>query len=159
MSLNSSAAAERSIEDRFAICGITLLRLALGVMFLAHALILKWLTYTLPGTAQYFVSVGLPAWLGYVTFSCEAIGGSLLVLGIQTRWVALGLSPFLIGAIVAVHWQNGWVFTSPNGGWEYPAYLVVLCLAQSLLGDGHFALKPSTLPRFLNRNSFTANRA
>ena len=126
--------------------GVTLLRLALGFMFLAHSIVLKLLTYGLPGTAQFFVAVGLPAWLAYVTFAAEAIGGLLLVAGIHSRWVALGLSPFLIGALFAVHWHNGWVFTAPNGGWEYPAYLFVLCLAQALLGDGAFALRPSTLP-------------
>jgi len=126
--------------------GIALLRLALGVMFLAHSIVLKLLTYGLPGTAQFFIGVGLPGWLAYVTFTVEAIGGLLLAAGIQSRWVALALSPFLLGALAAVHWQNGWVFTAPNGGWEYPAYLFVLCLAQALLGDGAFALLPSTLP-------------
>lgn len=127
----------REIEVRF--YGIALLRLALGLMFLAHSLILKWLTYGLPGTAQFFVSVGLPAWLAYLTFYAEALGGLLLVLGIQTRWVALALSAFPLGALVTVHWHNGWVFTAPNGGWEYPAYLFVLCIAQALIGDGAFA--------------------
>jgi putative oxidoreductase len=120
-----------------------LLRIALGVMFLAHSVVLKLLTFGLPGTAQFFVSVGLPAWLAYVTFASEAIGGLLLVLGVQSRWVALALSPFLLGALFAVHLPNGWVFTAPNGGWEYPAYLFVLCIAQAMLGDGAYALSPS----------------
>ena len=120
--------------------GIFLLRIALGGMFIAHSIILKLLTFGLPGTAQFFVSVGLPGWLAYATFFAEAIGGALLILGIQTRWVALALSPALIGAIVFVHAPNGWVFTAPNGGWEYPAYLFILCIAQVMLGDGAFAL-------------------
>ena len=67
----------------------------------------------------------------------------LLVLGVQARWVALALSPFLLGALFAVHLPNGWVFTGTGGGWEYPAYLFVLCMAQALLGDGALALSPS----------------
>ncbi len=126
--------------------GVLLLRLALGAMFLAHSVVLKLLTYGLPGTAQFFIAVGLPGWLAYVTFACEAAGGVLLVLGVQTRWVALALSPFLIGALVTVHFANGWVFTAANGGWEYPAYLFVLCVAQALVGDGAYAWKPSWLP-------------
>jgi putative oxidoreductase len=63
---------------------------------------------------------------------------------VQVRWVSLALSPFLLGALVTVHAANGWVFTAPGGGWEYPAYLLVLCLAQALLGDGALALVPST---------------
>ncbi|BBE70772.1 DoxX family protein [Oharaeibacter diazotrophicus] len=121
----------------------TLLRVSLGTMYLAHGIVLKLLTYGLPGTAAFFESVGLPGWLAYVTFAAEALGGAALVLGIQARWVALALTPFLVGAIVGVHGANGWVFTAPNGGWEYPAYLVVLSFAQALLGDGAFALSPS----------------
>ncbi len=40
-----------------------LLRLALGVMFLAHSVVLKLFVFTLPGTAQFFVTLGLPGWL------------------------------------------------------------------------------------------------
>ncbi len=123
--------------------GATLLRVSLGAMFLAHSVVLKLLTYGLPGTARFFESVGLPGWLAYSTFACEAVGGVLLVLGVQARWAALALSPFLLGALFAVHLPNGWVFTSPGGGWEYPAYLFVLCIAQALLGDGALALSPS----------------
>ena len=129
--------------------GATLLRVSLGGMFLAHSVLLKLLTYGLPGTAAFFGSVGLPGWLAYVTFACEAVGGVLLVLGVQARWVALALSPFLLGAVFAVHLPNGWVFTAAGGGWEYPAYLFVLCVAQALLGDGALALSPSRPLGFL----------
>ena len=123
--------------------GIGLLRLSLGVMYLAHSVVPKYFTFTLAGSAQFFVSIGLPAWLSYATFFAEAIGGLMLVLGVQGRWVALALSPILLGAIFAAHLANGWVFTAPGGGWEYPAYLFVLSIAQFLLGDGAVALKPS----------------
>ncbi len=126
-----------------ALYGTTLLRITLGLMFLAHALLLKLLTYTLPGTAAFFTKVGLPGWLAYATVALEAVGGVMLVLGIQTRWVALALAPILLGAIVTVHGSSGWLFTNPGGGWEYPAYLFVLCIAQALLGDGALALSPS----------------
>ena len=105
----------------------TLLRVALGIMFIAHSVVLKYLTFTLAGTAQYFVSIGLPGFLAYVVFALEAVGGVLLVLGIRTRWVALGLVPVLLGA-AWVHVGNGWVFNAPNGGWEYPVFLIVISL-------------------------------
>lgn len=131
-------------DDRLRSYGVLLLRVALGTMFIAHSTIYMLMTLTLAGTAKFFVSIGLPAWLAYVTFLAEAVGGILLILGIQTRWVALALSPILIGATWA-HAGNGWVFTSANGGWEYPLYLVVLCIAQAMLGDGAYALAPSRL--------------
>lgn len=117
-----------------------LLRISLGVMFLAHSVLLKYFTYTLAGTAGYFESIGLPGFLAYVVFWMEAIGGLALVLGIGTRWVAAALIPVLLGALW-VHVGNGWVFSAANGGWEYPLYLVVLSVAQVLLGDGAFALQ------------------
>lgn len=100
------------------------------------------LTLTLSGTAEFFNSIGLPTWLAYAIFLAEAVGGILLIAGIQARWVALALSPILIGATWA-HAGNGWLFASTNGGWEYPLYLFVLCVAQAMLGDGAYALWPS----------------
>ncbi len=116
-----------------------LLRVSLGVMFVAHSVVLKYYTYSLAGTADFFASIGLPAVLAYVVFSMEAIGGLLLILGVASRWVSLALLPILIGAVWA-HSGFGWVFSNANGGWEYPLYLVVLAVAQAMLGDGAFAL-------------------
>ena len=88
-----------------------LLRVSLGTMFVAHAL-LKYFVFTLPGTAQFFQSIGLPGVLGYVTFGAELVGGILLIAGVRTRLVSLALVPVLLGATWA-HSGNGWLFTSP----------------------------------------------
>ena len=119
-----------------AVLGDTLLRVALGIMFIAHSVVLKYFTFTLAGTAQYFVSIGLPGFLAYVVFALEAVGGVLLVLGIRTRWVALGLVPVLLGATWA-HVGNGWVFNAPNGGWEYPVFLIVISLVVAAQARAH----------------------
>lgn len=116
------------------------LRLSLGGMYLAHSIVLKVLTYGSGGTAAFFVNVGLPGWLAYVTIAGEVIGGVLLILGFQTRWVVVALSPALLGAIIWVHAANGWVFTAPGGGWEYPAFLLAVSSVQFLLGDGAYAV-------------------
>jgi putative oxidoreductase len=63
----------------------------------------------------------------------------LLIAGVHSRWVALALVPVLLGA-AAVHWGNGWLFTAPNGGWEYPVFLAAAAVVQALLGDGKYAL-------------------
>jgi len=115
----------------------TLLRLSLAIMFLSHAY-LKYAIFTLVGTASFFASLGLPEFLAYVVFAFELVGGVLLLLGFQTRLVILALLPVLLGATWA-HLGNGWVFSAPNGGYEYPLFLVILGIVQFFLGDGYLA--------------------
>jgi putative oxidoreductase len=122
--------------------GVTLLRVSLGVIWISHAL-LKLLVFTLPGTAQFFESVGIPGALAYPVFAVELAGGTALVLGLYARQVSLALVPVMIAA-ASVHVPNGWVFTNAGGGWEYPAFLTVASIALWLLGDGAVALKRST---------------
>lgn len=121
--------------------GIALLRVSLGVMWIAHAL-LKWFVFTLPGTAQFFESVGVPGFLAYPVFAMELLGGVALVSGLYARQVALALVPIMIVA-AWVHFGNGWVHTSPGGGWEYPAFLIVASIGLWLIGDGAFAVRRS----------------
>ena len=123
--------------------GITVLRVSLGVMWIAHAL-LKLVVFTLPGTAQYFASVGLPGFLAYPVFAAELLGGTALLLGIYARQAALALVP-VMAAAAWVHTPNGWVHTSAGGGWEYPVFLIAASIALWLLGDGAAAIKRSGL--------------
>jgi len=116
-----------------------ILRLSLGTMFIAHAL-LKVLVFTLPGTVQFFASVGFPGWTAYIVVLAEILGGIALITGIYTRQVAYALIPILLGALY-VHSGNGWVFSNEHGGWEYPLFLVIATLVQALLGSGRYALR------------------
>ena len=116
-----------------------ILRLALGVMFLAHGL-LKVMVFTLPGTVQFFDSVGFAGWMAYPVTMLEIAGGTMLILGVATRWTAIALIPVLIGAL-SVHVGNGWLYTNANGGWEYAAILTVACAVQALLGNGAYSLQ------------------
>ena len=118
--------------------GATVLRFALGIVMLAHAAA-KYYLFTLPGTVKFFAQHGFPGWTVYPVFILEIVGGLLLVLGWRTRWVSVALLPMMIGAS-SVHAANGWMFTSPNGGWEYPVFLIFALGAQALLGDGALAL-------------------
>ena len=128
-------------ESRNPALAAFVLRLSLGTLFIAHAL-LKYFVFTLPGTARFFESLGLPGVLGYAIFAAEFVGGALLIAGVGTRSVALALVPVLIGA-TWVHAGNGWLFTAPNGGWEYPAFWTMALIVQALLGDGAYALRPA----------------
>lgn len=116
-----------------------LLRVAMGILFLAHAGV-KLAVFTPAGTAQFFESVGLPGALAYAVIAAELIGGVALLLGVWTRWVSLALVPILLGAIFAVHAGVGFFFTDQGGGWEFPAFWAVALLVQALLGDGAYSL-------------------
>jgi putative oxidoreductase len=120
----------------------TLLRLTLGIALLAHAY-LKVFVFTLPGAAGFFASQGFPAWSVYPVVAVEVLTGLAMVLGLQARIAAIISLPVLLGAL-SVHAPNGWVFTSPNGGWEYPAFMVVTALSVALLGNGAFAIGNAT---------------
>lgn len=117
--------------ERAGVAGSTLLRVTLGVMFLAHSVVLKLFTFGLAGTAAYFASIGLPGSLAYVVFAAEAVGGTLLLANVATAWVSVALIPVLAGAFW-VHAGNGWVFNATGGGWEYPAFLIVVSAVVAL---------------------------
>lgn len=121
--------------------GLTLLRISLGAMWIAHAL-LKLFVFTLPGTAQFFESVGLPGILAYPVFAAELLGGAAILLGVYARQVSLALTPVLAVA-ASVHFANGWLFTNQGGGWEYPVFLAIASVALWLAGDGAWALRRS----------------
>lgn len=118
--------------------GIFLLRVTLGVMFLAHGG-LKLFVFTPAGTYGYFESIGFPGFFAYLTIAGELAAGIALVAGIYTRLAALATLPILLGAAY-VHAGNGWVFSNTGGGWEFPVILVVLVIVQAMLGSGKWAV-------------------
>ena len=119
-----------------------ILRLSLGVMFLAHVG-LKIFVFSVPGFVGYFGSLGLPAILAYGVIALELFGGLALILGIYASWVAVPLALEMIGTIVFAHGANGWLFTNKGGGWEYPGFWAIALVALYLLGDGAMAFRPA----------------
>ncbi len=115
-----------------------LLRLTLGVVFVAHAWF-KVLALGMATTAAFFVDHGFPGWMAYPVTAAELFGGIALAAGIYTRVAAIALIPVMLGAFT-VHWPNGWYFAAPHGGWEYIAVLLAALLTQAGLGSGRFAL-------------------
>jgi putative oxidoreductase len=118
-----------------------LLRITLGSMFVAHGL-LKFLVFTVGGTAGFFESVGFPGWTAYIVAPAEVLAAVALIVGLQTRWVALASMPILLGSL-AVHAGNGWLFSNPKGGWEYSLYLITTAAVVALLGGGRLAITNS----------------
>lgn len=131
------------IDSRTAPYAALLLRLTLGLLFLAHAS-LKLFVFTPAGTAKFFGSIGLPGELAYVVIAAELLAAVALILGIWTRLVAIAMVPILLGAIFTVHGAAGFAFNNANGGWEYPAFWTVTLIVQALLGDGAYALRTSS---------------
>jgi putative oxidoreductase len=123
------------MDHRLQDYGATLLRISLGVIFLAHSAYLKVLVFTIPGTVGFFESLGLPAISAYAVLLAEIAGGLMLILGIRVRAVAATLAVVSLGATWA-HGGAGWLFTNEGGGWEYPLFLTVACITQGLLGPG-----------------------
>ena len=130
------------INDKTAPLAALLLRLSLGILFLAHVG-LKLFVFGIPGFVGYFASLGLPAIAAYLTIVLELVGGIALILGIWASWVALPLAVEMLGTIAPVHGANGWLFTNKGGGWEYPAFWAIALVALFLLGDGAYALRPA----------------
>jgi putative oxidoreductase len=129
-----------------------LLRVTLGIAFLAHGLLLKIATFGFGGVMGYFGSIGYPPVFGAIVAIAETAAGIALILGVWTRLVSILAVPIMIGATIQ-HLPNGWIFSARGGGWEFPAMWTVLMLVQAGLGAGAFALDPA---RLLGRTPQTA---
>jgi putative oxidoreductase len=130
--------------DRQAL-GTTLLRLILGVIFIAHGWT-KLVSFGVAGTAGFLTSLGvpLPGVMAPVLIATEIAGGLLLVLGLLTRYAAIPLAFTMAVAIGAVHLPHG--FFLPQG-YEFALLVGVGLLALALQGSGAFALDSLVLGR------------
>jgi putative oxidoreductase len=140
--MNSTRLEKAMIKTDTAPYAALLLRVSLGLLFLAHAA-LKIFAFTVPGFVGYMGSLGLPAVLAYAVLALEVAGGLALVLGIFAPWIAIPLTIEILGTIVFAHAANGWLFMNKGGGWEFPALWAAGLIAVFLLGDGAYALLPA----------------
>jgi putative oxidoreductase len=104
------------IEERSSRYAALLLRLTLGVLFIAH---LYWKFEILPGgVAKWwsgFQTNGYPWFVPWYVISAEFAGAVLLIPGIYTRWVSLYAIPLMIGATQFWWVRRGFYFTSAGG--------------------------------------------
>lgn len=133
------------IDTRTAPYAAFILRLALGIMFIAHGLT-KLFLFTPAGTAKFFESVGFAGWFAWPIIAFEVIAGLLLLTGVYARAVA-AIAAIELFVASTVHFGNGWMFTNQNGGWEYPVFLAIAAAVLALLGDGAHALRPTVLKK------------
>ena len=115
-----------------------LLRITSGGFLLAHGLI-KLLIFTPGGTAAFFESIGFPGFLAYPVMAGEIVLGLAMLIGFRTRLAALAAVPIMIGATVP-HAGNGFLFSSPNGGWEFSVFWTLVLIVVALLGGGAWAV-------------------
>lgn len=139
MTTASVTASHPALSNQNADIAALLLRVSLGVLFLAH-FGLKFFVFTPAGTAAFFASIGLPGALAYLVMAAELLGGLAIIAGFKTRIVSLALVPVLLGAIFTVHLHAGFFFSNENGGWEFPAFWAIALVVLSLLGDGLYAI-------------------
>jgi putative oxidoreductase len=113
--------------------GLLVLRIALGVIFLAHGY--PKLAH-LRGGAQmqgFFVEHGLPGYFVYVAGVIETFGGGLVLLGLFTRIAALLLAMEMSVAIWKVHSVHGYLAVHD---YEFPLTLATACFALATVGAG-----------------------
>lgn len=121
--------------DRMQSLALLALRMTLGVVMVAHG------SHKVYGHmheyAGYISSLGLPAWLGYVSALTEFLGGVLLILGLFTRCAAFAVLIDMTIAIGKVHWKHGLLGA---GGYEFPLALATIAFALIFLGGGAISL-------------------
>jgi len=117
--------------------GITLLRVGVGVVFVAHGVQKFFMGFS--NVAGFLNSVGIPqpTIAAVLLTGLEFLGGLALIFGILTRYVAVALAFDMAVAIIKVHWKGG--FFAPAGV-ELPLTLLVANLTLILSGGGEMEL-------------------
>src|SRR6195256_3935478 len=134
------AARESSRSD----AALTFIRVYVGLMFVPH-----FGSHILGGPFQfniytlYFASLGLhlPAAQVLLAGSVELITAIGLVLGLFTRPVALlGSVYLLLSMLWGGHFQIGYVWALPNGGYEFGVFWAAMVAVFAVVGGGPYAV-------------------
>jgi putative oxidoreductase len=121
--------------------GLTILRVVLGVIFIAHGL--PKITTGMEGTAQAFAALSIPVPLAaaWLIALLETLGGMLLLVGFLVTPVALLLTAHMLTGIILVHAANGfYVVGAGQGGIEFNLLLGASLLAMVFCGPGLAAI-------------------
>jgi len=125
-----------------------ILRLTLAAMILPHGFqkVFGWFGGGgFSGTMQYFTkSAGLPSIIAFLVIIGEPLGGTMLVLGLGTRFAALWIGAIMLGAALKVHAGNGffmnWHGDKKGEGWEFFILAVGIALALIVNGAGQLSI-------------------
>jgi putative oxidoreductase len=120
-------------------------RIVVGAMFLMHVSA-KFKVGAAAVAANVFAKNGLEPALGwaYVVMFIEVVGGSCLILGLFTRFVAAVLAIEMLIALLFVHLPKG--YPAGGGGYEYVLLIGAVCFVFAIRGGG-----PYSVDRFLGK--------
>ncbi len=122
------------------------LRLVIGIIFIAHGYTKLFKAPGPQGTAGYLKSLNIPAPLlfAYVVGIVEFFGGIFLVLGLFTRYAGIAIAVNMLVAMSKVKFRTGLVTKVMQGGWaggfELDLSLFSIALAMIFLGGGKFSV-------------------
>ena len=122
--------------------GLLIVRIALGIVMLAHGYNHIWGGGKIEGTARWFESLGmkpgiLHAWLASIT---ELAAGTMLILGLLTPFAAEGVVGVMLVALITNHLKNGFFIFRPGEGYEYVLTLMLTGFALAGIGAGKWAI-------------------
>jgi putative oxidoreductase len=119
-----------------------LIRLAVGGNLLVHGINKLMgpgvVAFANGSLARRGIEPSLP--LAYVVFFNETVGAICLMLGLFTRVIAAMIAVEFALITFVAHWPNGYGFSSPGGGWEFPLMWGLIVFAISLRGGGPYSL-------------------
>jgi putative oxidoreductase len=121
---------------------LLLLRVCVGVVFVAHGYNHVFGGGKIAGTARWFTGLGmrpglLHAWLASVT---ELVAGALLVLGLLTPLAAAAVVGVMAVAWVTTHRANGFFVFRPGQGYEYVMTLTAAGVLLAGVGAGRWSV-------------------
>lgn len=61
------------------------------------------------GNEEWGLGLPLPFLIAFLVTFTEIFGAIFLLLGFAVRWISIPLFFTMIGAMLTVHWQNGWL--------------------------------------------------
>ena len=122
--------------------GLFLLRIVVGLVFIAHGYNHIFGGGKIAGTGRWFESLGMkPGWLHAWTASLTELGaGGLLIIGFLTPLGGAGVVGVMLVAWITNHRKNGFFIFRPGEGYEYVMTLTVCGLALSCLGGGEWSI-------------------
>lgn len=122
--------------------GLLLLRLAVGLVFVAHGWNHIFGGGKIAGTSRWFESLGMrPGILHAWTASLTELGaGVLLILGLLTPLAGAGVVGVMLVAWITNHRTNGFFIFRPGEGYEYVMTLTFCGLVFAAVGGGGWSI-------------------